>query len=908
MKTIPHLTDNKSLLRFLEEKGVLITANRRMARSTLEWYARAQIEKDLKAWETPSILPLSAWMEKCAQNLLCLGGLVAENGPVKTGGLLLSQHQERIVWEEIIADSAYKDRLFSVSGPALRASAAWKLANEWDIVLKPGPLWESGDPAAFMDWAGTFDRLCTEKNWIDQARLPLVLGRSFSKGLLDVPEAVCLYGFDEFPPAHARLFEILSDCGTRVFVYTPPPLSARAVRCGFADDSSCLYAAARWAADAVESNPNTRAGVVVLDLQLRRNEVLRIFDEVCHPDGVCLFSENRRRAFNISYGTPLSDVPVVRAALMILSLASDRFTVSDWSNLLRSPFLAAAETERYGRARMDEFIRGRGQYVMPVSRFLSLVKQMDDLCPAPAFVSCIETFQDKIVRLPRRLLLSGWAGMFSEIIRIFGWPGEKPVDSHEYQAVSAFKDVLCQMGETDLVSPSGRLFEEALFRLKSMLSSSIFQPEQEDAPIQIMGFLEAAGQDFDRLWISGLDHEHWPAPCKPEPFLPVSLQRKKNLPHSSPERELVYARRITGRLLSSAPEVHVGYAVSDGENRLFPSPLIARLPEVSTQNACRPEIPEYHAVLMDSALVDTLSDPKGPPVSGFMVEGGTGLVKDQAACPFKAFAHYRLKARELESPGPGLSPAERGSLVHAVLEKVWRELRDQATLLGLAEERLEKLVDTAVSRVLAEKLWEWPGRLSARFRQIEAERLSALVMECLALERVRPPFSVIETEKKMDIEINGLRIKVIVDRIDRLEDGRIVIIDYKTGQPEIGAWMETRISEPQLPLYASAMNEPLAGVFFLQVRKGKCRYIGLCADDGVMPGGHVVNRDAKKPLHAKNFPEKALDSLASLVEAWKDSLGELSSEILEGYAAVAPADPERDCRYCDLNPLCRFER
>ena len=46
-----------------------------------------------------------------------------------------------------------------------------------------------------------------------------------------------------------------------------------------------------------------------------------------------------------------------------------------------------------------------------------------------------------------------------------------------------------------------------------------FQVEDEGAPVQVMGMLEAAGLRFDHLWIMGLDDEALPAPANPNPFL-----------------------------------------------------------------------------------------------------------------------------------------------------------------------------------------------------------------------------------------------------------------------------------------------------------------------------------------------------------------------------------------------------
>jgi inactivated superfamily I helicase len=59
-----------------------------------------------------------------------------------------------------------------------------------------------------------------------------------------------------------------------------------------------------------------------------------------------------------------------------------------------------------------------------------------------------------------------------------------------------------------------------------------------------MGVLEASGLSFDALWVMGATQEFWPAPARPNPFIPYALQRSHQTPHSTPDRELAVARTL----------------------------------------------------------------------------------------------------------------------------------------------------------------------------------------------------------------------------------------------------------------------------------------------------------------------------------------------------------------------------
>ena len=68
-------------------------------------------------------------------------------------------------------------------------------------------------------------------------------------------------------------------------------------------------------------------------------------------------------------------------------------------------------------------------------------------------------------------------------------------------------------------------YADAVSRLRRMAADTLFQPETPDVPIQVLGELEATGMQFDHLWVMGLSDETWPRGPRPNPFLPVELQR-----------------------------------------------------------------------------------------------------------------------------------------------------------------------------------------------------------------------------------------------------------------------------------------------------------------------------------------------------------------------------------------------
>jgi len=284
--------------------------------------------------------------------------------------------------------------------------------------------------------------------------------------------------------------------------------------------------------------------------------------------------------------------------------------------------------------------------------------------------------------------------------------------------------------------------------------------------------------------------------------------------------------------------------------------------------------------------LEKFQDSTAPPYQDETAPGGTRVFKYQAQCPFRAFAELRLGAVPLDSPAPGLSPMERGTLVHKALETVWDRLGSHARLCAATDAELGGVVEAAVSDALAAIEARRSEALPVAFAAIEQQRLKQLLVDWLELEKRRTPFTVLASEKKGSAEAGGVRCEVRVDRVDRLEDGRHVIIDYKSGQPSPNSWFGERPDEPQLPLYAVSHPGPLGAVLFGQLRAGETVFKGYAVADGLVPG--VKARD-----------------LSSEIGEWRRVLDRLGADFRAGVASVDPKKPAT-CRHCTLLALCRF--
>ena len=281
----------------------------------------------------------------------------------------------------------------------------------------------------------------------------------------------------------------------------------------------------------------------------------------------------------------------------------------------------------------------------------------------------------------------------------------------------------------------------------------------------------------------------------------------------------------------------------------------------------------------------------GLPINAQAIKGGTYLLKSQAACPFQAYAAFRLNAQHLDMPEPGLGADIRGGLVHDALYRVWSELKSQQALIELNEDQMEEMLVKHVSSSIA-KL----PLAQTIFSDVESQRLINLLRQWLQLEIRRKNFSIARQEFKSSINVKGVEFVVKIDRLDQLDNGQYLIIDYKTGASNASNWLDDRLLDPQIPAYYLALEENVTATAFANLKE--MRFDGVSEGDSEIEGIRQVENNNRGRL-------KAFDSFSRLAEHWQHSLEQLVSEFINGLATVTPSDL-RQCTYCARQSLCRL--
>jgi probable DNA repair protein len=873
----------EELLSRLEAGVTVLTVNKRLARYLRRAYDHAREQEGRGVWKTPAVYAYSAWQQRMA------GRLAVDDNT-------LDHAQALRLWESVIEDDLGERgaALLRVSDAAEQAYEAHQLLCEYGATFTSQ---EGGeDHRIFLRWQEHWRQRCADGGWDDPALLPARVIDGLKTADICLPEEVWFAGFDDFPPTIEALCPVLEQRGVRVYRWLPAALRGGTVgRVAYGDPEEEVRSCARRVRRLLETSAE-RIGVIVLDMTTYSERLQRIFREELSPAALLPGSDSEK-AFNLSLGSPLSHESMVVCAFELLSLGRN-VPMDRIGYLLRSPFIWGFQTEQYARGILDRELRNLRLRELPLKQIVRYARHgfKKKLGCCDILAHGLETVLDLLKETKPRLP-GAWARHFAILLDACQWSKDRALNSREYQVFAAWKELLAGMGSLDPVSKPMRR-GEALSLLQRLASTTVFQPEGSEGRVQVLGVLEAAGMQFDAVWVLGAHEDALPAPARPHPFIPIALQKRLKMPHADAARELAFAGKVADRLLGSAPEVIISWPVQSDGREYRPSPLVQHLPLADPElaHSQRPAL----MIRAAAASLESLIDTDAPPIrDGARISGGTVILKDQALCPFRAFVRHRLAAYGLVVGRIGFDGLDRGSLVHNVLEWFWGEIGDWQNLMTLDRDERERILARFIQRALEELEKERGVALSGSQKQLEGERLLALLHEWLEVESRRPPFAVQTLETWCREKFGPLVLQTRIDRIDRLADGSQVIIDYKTGPATVGDWLGERPAEPQLPLYTLGRSgHSLAAVAFGKVRRGECGFVGLGREDDLMPG--VSAAGGQKTAAA------GVDDWSGLLQAWRGILTRLGDDFARGKAAVDPADDRRACEYCDLQPLCRI--
>ena len=778
----------------LEGSATVVTANRRLARVLQAHFVRQQLAAGNTAWRTPAV---QAWQDWLVQMLRASPR--QESLPT-----LINPHQSRLLWERCLLKEL-PDSSTGIAGLVRLARDAWQRLADWQLSIHDvARSAQNDDQRLFASVAGRYLGILEREYWVDDAGVAKLVLSEVSSGHAATSHRVTFAGFDRERPVVAALRETLDRNGCKVGAVPPTGFETRVELQRFDSVEAEMRAAGAWARQQLVAQPGRSVAIVASDLDQQADAKTRLVREGLVP-GWQYASTDMRQAVNVSYGRKLSEFPAVAIALLALEWLTRDLPSTDIGQLLRSPLIGG--TEQGGRSRLELELRNSPDRRWSPSLLSAALRGKD--AGAPDWFSLVATLTGLRRTMPHTASPAAWAVYIDETLERLGWPGPGTLDSRDFQLVNRWRELLNDLARLDLVSPVMSL-ASALRRLELMAGDTVFQPEATPDSVQLLGPLEGSGAEFDALWISGLTAARWPPAGNPSPLLSRQLQREHGMPDAAPSDTIAYATGLLRHLGASAPVVVLSYPATEDDAEQTPSALIEALRPTS-----KPAVPDpgWHAASLTLSRQTVAADDPVPAItSDERVAGGASTIQLQLQEPIAAFITGRLGVRSLQPQATGIPALLRGNIVHDALYSLYSDLPSRSDVAAWDEDALASRVSSALKHAVGRHARSADDVLS-ELLSLERERMAPLLHRFVEVDARRDEFAAIAAiEHEVEFESGSLRLKLRVDRIDRMTDGKVAIIDYKTGARKKFLYPDGEPREIQLVAYAFAIEEPVAGL------------------------------------------------------------------------------------------------
>ncbi len=302
--------------------------------------------------------------------------------------------------------------------------------------------------------------------------------------------------------------------------------------------------------------------------------------------------------------------------------------------------------------------------------------------------------------------------------------------------------------------------------LRRMMDVRPVRPPYGGHPrVFIWGLLEARLQTADLLVLGGLNEGVWPAPPTPDPWLAPKIRAELGLPGI--EFRIGLAAHDFASALG-APRVLLTRARRDARSPTVASRFWLRLEAMTGGLARDHRLERLVSALDDAGPARPADRPQpNPPSDQRPRRISVTSVDRLKADPFAFYSQAILGLRRLDPVDAAHSAAWKGTAVHDLLEAWFKEDRcDPTKLLG----RAQALIGEEAIHPMLRALWA-PRLLEA------VDWIAGEATKDLAEGRIP-----ILAEQAGEAEVAGVSLYGRVDRIDRLPDGRLAIVDYKTGK------------------------------------------------------------------------------------------------------------------------------
>ena len=871
----------QNLLDETEPDTLILVPHRRLARQVWHKQRQANLEQGRAAWEPLNFATLPDWWTELYQNLWPPYTLAP---PLVRLGL----------WRRAIEAGPPLEGI----SPDLEWAQALDEAHE--LLLRHALPLDTPTPAEppLVGWRRGVTRiycaLLREQGWLAPGEAPDYLLANLKKIRHLLPARLVVAGLETASPIEERWLEAVAQhvSVTRLLIRGNQDHLQEGLELPDREEEMAWVAARLLECHHQEHLPLHRLAVTspVLDCYAARFEsILRELLGPALAEAGC--------AYNFSQGPSLADTPLWKAALLPLAFLAQGERREDLVALLLSPYYLAWRAHQGSLAVWDRRFREKGAAQGWASLRAAVAQERGEDPVLAGFLTAL----DQIWSQPGRSRHTGsdWVAWLRGAWKRLDFPGSlEGTEKLQFDRADAvLRDFTVAFGDEELPPAA------ALSWLNHGAGEIILPgPGVQEAGIQVLGWLEIRGLEFDRVFCLGMNSGAFPGSARPLPLL--SRVEREGVLGGTQESQDRFARDLFEALLGTAPYLTLTRPMMENQEPQVGTPFFLgewqprRMPLPSQSHPAWARVSPVRAALTQPEGGEGPRGLQGTLVLNLPEELHVTQVGKALGCPLRFVLEDLLGIKELPEIEAGLNPRERGDKLHKVLAKFVR----LANYIMPPEDKAQALLQEAARQVLGDV--EADVHWQAEWRRWFGNReTSGLLPAWLALERERQA----RGWRWLGVEVafQGLArpgwpftLKGRLDRLDfHPQQGELIIWDYKTGNVPSAAQVFDRQEEFQLPGYLCAVREGEAGIDL--------------TDIAGMSAGVICLKSSEKHLRHQDFAAHK-DRWADLLESWEEEVRSLGELLLAGNLRPAPrpAPRRRDdgaCLYCPCFLVCNYK-
>ncbi|MDE5706877.1 MAG: PD-(D/E)XK nuclease family protein, partial [Alistipes sp.] len=435
--------------------------------------------------------------------------------------------------------------------------------------------------------------------------------------------------------------------------------------------------------------------------------------------------------------------------------------------------------------------------------------------------------------------------------------------------------------------------------------------------IQVMGILETRNLDFRNVLLLSMNDDNFPGSVvSGNSFVPYNLRAAYALP--TPEHhEGVYAYYFY-RLVQRAEHVSLIYcAHADEKSTGEPSRYIRQLAYESPFELF------YREVGIDVNRAESV--PIEVPKTGAVAEKLARFVAEESpaalsptaffryvACPLRFYFHSLARLKADDEIAEEVDAPMFGTILHAAMQRLYAPLVGQPDpgeklrALVRSDEVMRAVVDAINENYLQDPAAEQDS-YSGNLLLVRDIVVRYLRNGILPYDAAHDRFTVEGLERRIGYEFafesGGRRLRVlfegIADRIDRLPDGALRVVDYKTGEPHLEFRGVAALFEGEAKQRQANILQTLLYAMMLA---------GSCASDAEPALYYVraMNRPDYSPQLIDRERGRTGGRYSEYREEFETMLRRTLAELFDPTVPFRQCDDaEHTCRYCDFREICR---